>query len=96
MIDKVRAHILVLGRVQGVFFRENTQRKAKKLGVNGWIKNLSDGKVEAVFEGDKKSVGKIISWAKRGPILARVEGIDIEWQEYIEEFTEFEIRYEIW
>jgi len=95
MADKVRAHILVSGRVQGVFFRENTQRKAKKLGINGWIKNLSDGKVEAVFEGDKKSVGKIIEWVKNGPILARVESIDIEWQEYFGEFTDFEIRYEI-
>ena len=95
MADKIRAHILVSGRVQGVFFRENTQRKAKKLVINGWIKNLSDGKVEAVFEGDKKSVGKIVEWVKNGPILARVESIDIEWQEYLGEFTDFEIRYEI-
>jgi len=95
MVDKVRAHILVSGRVQGVFFRENTQRKAKKLGVNGWIKNLSDGKVEVVFEGDKKSIGKIVGWVKNGPILAKVESIDIERQEYLGEFTDFEIRYEI-
>jgi acylphosphatase len=95
MTDNVGAHILVSGRVRGVFFRENTQRKAKKLGINGWIKNLSGGKVEAVFEGDKKSVEKIVKWAKKGPILAKVENIDIEWQEYFGEFTAFEIRYEI-
>jgi len=90
-----RTHVLISGRAQGVFFRENTQRKAKKLRITGWIKNLSDGRVEAVFEGDKKPVEKIINWAKRGPILAKVESIDIEWQEYKNEFSDFEIRYEI-
>lgn len=94
-IDKKRAHVLISGRVQGVFFRENTQRKAKKFKIGGWIKNLPDDRVEAVFEGDKKSVEKIVNWVKNGPILAKVKSVDIEWQEYRGEFTGFETRYEI-
>ena len=95
MVDEIRARVLISGRVQGVFFREKTRGMAKKIGVTGWVKNLSDGWVEAVFEGSKKSVEKIINWAKRGPILAKIESIDIEWQEYKGEFADFEIRYEI-
>lgn len=95
MVDEIRARVLISGRVQGVFFREKTRSMAKKIGVTGWVKNLSDGRVEAVFEGSKKSVEKIVNWTKRGPILAKIEGIDIEWQEYKGEFVDFEIRYEI-
>ena len=92
-MEKVKAHIFVSGRVQGIFFRQNTQRKAQSLGITGWVKNLTDGRVEAVFEGEKEKVEKIIKWAKRGPILAKVNGIDIKWQEYQGGFDSFEIRY---
>ncbi|MBZ9578564.1 acylphosphatase [Patescibacteria group bacterium] len=88
-----RAHIFVSGRVQGVFFRENTREKAEELGVFGWVKNLADGRVEAVFEGEKEKVESLIEWAKKGPEIARVNDIDVEWQEYKGEFKNFDIRY---
>lgn len=91
--EKVRAHIIISGMVQGVFFRSRTQSRAKSLGITGWVKNLPDGRVEAVFEGKKEKVEKLIGWAKKGPVFARVNGINIEWQEYKEEFDNFEIRY---
>ena len=90
---KTRAHIFVSGRVQGIFFRENTKNKAQELRVSGWVRNLSDGRVEAVFEGEKEKIEKIIEWAKRGPILAKVNGLEAEWEEYQGEFNNFEIRY---
>jgi len=93
-MDYVRAHIFVSGRVQGVFFRDSTKRKAKKLGIKGWVKNLPDGRVEAVFEGKKDKVEQIINWAKRGPIFAKVSNLDLEWQEYKGEFSDFEIVYD--
>ena len=94
-MDNIRAHIFISGRVQGIFFRQNTQKKAQKLGVTGWVKNLSDGRVEIVCEGEKEKVEEIVKWAKRGPILAKVNGLDVEWQEYRGEFNNFEIRYEL-
>lgn len=90
---KVRAHIFVSGRVQGVFFRSHTRQKAEEFGVSGWVKNLPDGRVEAVFEGEKEKVEQMIEWAKRGPSVARVNNVDVEWQEYKGEFENFEIRY---
>ena len=94
MSKNVRAHIFISGRVQGGFFRENTSKKAQKLGLLGWVKNLDNGKVEAVFEGDKEKVEKLVKWAKRGPMFAKVDNIDIDWQEYTGEFQNFEIRYQ--
>lgn len=91
---RVRAHIFISGSVQGVFFRSNTQSKAKSLEITGWVKNLPDGRVEAVFEGEKEKVQDLIEWAKRGPSFARVNDVDVEWQEYKGEFEDFEIRYD--
>lgn len=93
MITKVRAHIFVSGRVQGVLFRESARRKAKSLNLTGWVRNLQDGRVEAIFEGEKDNVEKMIDWAKEGPILARVENLELEWQEYKGEFNDFKIKY---
>lgn len=93
MSEKIRAHIFVSGRVQGVFFRDNTRQKAEELGVSGWVKNLADGRVEAVFEGEKEKVESLIEWAKKGPSIAKVNGIDVEWQEYKGEFENFEVRF---
>ena len=92
-MSKVRAHIFVSGRVQGVFFRFETRRKARKLGLYGFVQNLSDGRVEAVLEGEKEKVEKLIKWAKRGPFFAKVDNIEIKEEEYQNEFDEFEIRY---
>ena len=95
MADKARTHILIEGRVQGVLFREKCRKKAGKLGVLGWVKNLEDGRVEAVFEGDKEKVEKLVKWAERGPFFARVDSISTEWENYKGEFKDFEIRYDI-
>jgi len=89
----VRAHLRIYGRVQGVFFRANMRRKAVEYGVKGWVKNLPDGSVEAVVEGEEEAVKKIIAWAHRGPPLARVDRVDVEWEEYKGEFSDFRVIY---
>ena len=93
MNEKVRAHVVVSGRVQGVFFRAKTQEKAKELGVFGWVKNLSEGRVEAVFEGERDKVEQMVKWAKKGPPGAIVNDLNVVWEEYQAEFSNFEIRY---
>lgn len=93
MSEKIRAHIFVSGTVQGVFFRHNTQQKANELEITGWIKNLPNGQVEAVFEGEKERVQRLIEWLQRGPDLARVDGLDVELEEYRGEFGSFEVRH---
>jgi len=90
---KVRAHVYVSGRVQGVFFRANTQRVATQNNVTGWVRNLPDGRVEAVFEGEMKDVEKVIEWCHRGPPAARVDKVEVIWEDYKGEFSGFEIRY---
>ena len=75
------AHIFFKGRVQGVFFRANTERKALEYRVNGWVKNLQDGRVEAVFEGEKDDVERLIDWCANMQPYAVVEDTKIEWKE---------------
>jgi len=89
----VKAHVVVTGRVQGVYFRGNTRREAQKHDVNGWVQNLPDGRVEAVFEGNKEDVNKLIDIVKKGPSHAKVTNLEIEWQEYKDEFKDFQILY---
>ena len=93
MAEKLKAHIIVSGRVQRVHFREKTREKAEEFGVFGWVKNLSDGRVEAVFEGEKAKVEEMVEWARRGPFWAKVNGLETSWEEYQAEFSNFEIRY---
>jgi acylphosphatase len=90
----IRAHVFITGRVQGVFFRSETRHEARRLGIAGWIQNTPDGKVEAVFEGEEKSVKEIIEFCKRGPPGARVVDVHVVWENYTGEFRDFEIRYE--
>ena len=92
--EKTRCHVLVSGRVQGVFFRQNTRERARALGLKGWVRNTEDGKVEAVFEGEREKIEKILEWMKVGPILARVENLEIKWEDFKNEFKDFEIRYD--
>lgn len=92
MVEKTRAHIFVSGRVQGVFFRRNIKNKAEKSGLTGWVKNLADGRVEAIFEGDLGRTEEMLKWLKRGPFLAKVENLEIIRENYEEEFTDFEIK----
>jgi len=87
-----RAHVRIYGRVQGVWFRAHTKDMADKLGIKGWVRNVPDGSVEAGFEGDDESVEKIIEWCHRGPPLARVERVEVEYEEPRGE-EKFEIRY---
>ena len=90
---KVRAHIFISGMVQGVFFRSETMYEAKKLGVKGWVRNIPDGRVEVVFEGEQENVKELVEFCRRGPPGARVTGIDVIWENYTGEFRDFEIRY---
>jgi len=88
-----RTHIFVSGKVQGVFFRYNTQRQARKLGLVGWVWNLPDGRVEAVFEGEKARIEKIIEWIKQSPGFSRVEKVEVKWETPTNEFKDFRIIY---
>jgi acylphosphatase len=90
---KARAHVIISGYVQGVFFRANTKREAINLGLKGFVRNLDDGRVEAVFEGEKSGIEKAIEFCKKGPRGARVDNVDVKWEEYKGEFHDFEIRY---
>lgn len=75
---KITRHLRIHGRVQGVFFRESMRRQALTLGVTGWVRNCSDGSVEAMIHGAPEAVAQLIAWARRGPEAARVEGIQVE------------------
>ncbi|SFS07615.1 acylphosphatase [Halomicrobium zhouii] len=86
-----RAHVFVSGKVQGVFYRATTREEARKRGVDGWVKNLSDGRVEAVFEGPEDAVEEMVEWCHEGSDRAHVEDVEIEYDEP-EGFDSFEIR----
>jgi len=93
MEEKARAHLVVRGRVQGVCFRAETQRAARTFGVSGWVRNKRDGTVEAIVEGAKKDVISLINWCNTGPPISRVEKVDVSWQDFNDEFSEFGVRY---
>lgn len=87
-----RVHIFISGKVQGVFFRSSTKSKAEELGLTGWVRNLADGRVEAVFEGEEGNVEKMVQWCRKGPQYARVEDVEAIWEEYKGEFNSFTLR----
>jgi acylphosphatase len=87
---KTRVHIFVSGRVQGVFFRQSTQRQAKNLGVKGWVRNLQDRRVEAVFEGESLAVNSLVDYCRQGPATSRVDNVDVLVEGYQGEFKDFE------
>ena len=91
--DKLRARVIVHGQVQGVWFRASTKEEADRLGVFGWVRNLPDRSVEAVFEGETKKVEEIVGWCHRGPAGAQVSGVEVSWEPAGQEFGHFEIRY---
>ena len=72
-----RVHVFVSGRVQGVWFRESTRQRAEELGVGGWVRNLPDGRVEALFEGDADAVGHAVDFVHEGPAHARVDRVEV-------------------
>jgi acylphosphatase len=87
-----RAHVYVSGQVQGVFFRESARERAEQLGLAGWVKNLPDGRVEAVFEGPPDKVRQMIQWCEQGPSHATVENVDAELEESSGDLRGFEVR----
>ncbi len=87
-----RARIYVSGLVQGVFYRANAQKEAQRLKVTGYVKNLLDGRVEAVIEGEDLCVNKMIQWCEVGPKYARVDKVEIVNEQYKGEFKDFFIR----
>jgi acylphosphatase len=86
-----RRRVAVRGHVQGVFFRETTRRRALAAGLGGWVRNLPDGSVEAVFEGERAPVERLVAYMREGPRGARVDWVDIEAEEP-EGLTGFDVR----
>jgi acylphosphatase len=89
--DYERAHVYVAGDVQGVFFRDSTREKAQQLGLSGWVKNLPDGRVEALFEGPSQKVREMVRWCEQGPPHAAVENVDVEFDTAGEDVSGFEV-----
>ncbi|MBX7194230.1 MAG: acylphosphatase [Sandaracinaceae bacterium] len=87
-----RIHLVIRGRVQGVYFRASAVREAKRLGLTGWVKNRPDNAVELVAEGEEDQVKDFLAWAQHGPSTARVDKIDTRWRSYTGEFASFTIE----
>jgi len=92
-MSKVRAHVIISGKVQGVYFRAKAQEQAVGLEVSGWIRNRPGGTVEGVFEGNRENVEKLIDWCRLGPPRAIVSDVQVEWGDYRGEFSGFAIAY---
>lgn len=88
----VCAHVLISGRVQGVYFRGNVKERAASMGLSGWVRNLASGQVEAVFEGEEEDVRRIVVWCHKGPAAARVDDVSTEWGTPTGEHSGFEFR----
>ena len=88
-----RVHLLVSGKVQGVFFRQALKVVAKKNNVFGWVRNLTDKRVEATLEGDIRAVNLVIEWARIGPTNSHVDDIEVSNEEFKNEFSMFEVLY---
>lgn len=90
--NMIRKHVYFSGKVQGVFFRANTRDKAREKGVKGWVKNLRDGRVEAVFEGPKEKVNEVIRWCKNDQPHARVGDVEVSKEKPTGEFDSFFVK----
>ena len=93
MAEKARLRVVITGRVQGVFFRASTRDEARARGLAGWARNLPDGRVEALFEGDKRMLENMLIWCRKGPPYAYVDFVEEEWQSYQGDLTDFRIVY---
>jgi acylphosphatase len=91
MNDQVGARLVISGKVQGVFFRVETQRAAGRLNVAGWVRNRSDGTVEALLEGAREDVEALIAWCRKGAPMSHVDRVDVKWTGYTGRFDQFEI-----
>ena len=92
-MEQQRVHLLINGKVQGVFFRQALKVVAKKNNVSGWVRNLNDRRVEAVLEGDNKSINSVIEWTHIGPANSRVDDVEVSNEEFKNEFSTFDVLY---
>lgn len=92
-MKQIQKHLTISGKVQGVGFRAFVLRNAREAGVNGWVKNTYDGRVEVIFAGNKSQVNKMINMVNQGPRWARVEKVDVKDEPYNENLTGFHINY---
>jgi len=92
MADRTRAHVFVSGKVQGVFYRATTRDRARDAGVDGWVRNLDDGRVEAVFEGPEPAVESMAEWCHEGSARARVDDVEVTYEDP-EGLDGFEVRW---
>jgi len=90
---KTNVHVMISGRVQGVWFRSDTKQKAEQLGITGWVRNTADGNVEAILEGEEALVKKMIEWCHQGPPSAQVEHVEVKNQDPTNGFEGFSIKY---
>lgn len=90
---KKNVHVIISGRVQGVWFRTSTKQKAEQLGITGWVRNTKDGRVEAIFEGEEETVNQMLQWCHQGPPLSKVNNVEIKNQNPTNGFEEFSVRY---
>ena len=89
--EYIRVHLIISGKVQGVYFRKHTHDVSIQNYVNGWVKNLPNGNVECILEGLKSNVDKVISWCHQGPPNSRVDNVEIKYEAFIGNFTDFKI-----
>jgi len=88
---KARARIVIRGLVQGVLFRREITELARRIGITGWVRNLPDGRVEAIAEGEKQKLEELVRFCHVGPPRARVSGVEVDWSDFIGEFRGFKI-----
>jgi acylphosphatase len=91
-MGETRAHLFIQGKVQGVSFRYFTVQEAKSRNLTGWVRNLWDGRVEVIINGNEEAVKSMVEWCEHGPPSASVENVDISWEEPAAEFTNFRVR----
>ncbi|MGR3174362.1 MAG: acylphosphatase [Candidatus Scalindua sp.] len=92
-MEKAKLHVVIEGRVQGVFFRASAMEEACSLGLSGWVKNCWDGRVEAVFEGERDKVEQVLEWCQKGPPGAMVRNVEANWEDATGEFDTFSIKH---
>ncbi len=92
-MSEARARVIISGIVQGVFFRYNTCAQAEKFNVTGWVRNRGDGKVDALLEGAKEDIEKLIAWCRQGSPGSQVDKVEVRWEEYRGEFDSFSVTW---
>ncbi len=90
---KARMHLVITGRVQGVWYRASAQSEAQGLGLTGWVRNRADGDVELVAEGSRAALESLLEWCRNGPPMAHVEDVRVRWEAPLDEAQDFQLRY---